>query len=131
MVRELRWVKSPLERAAMREAAAIADAGMRAARDALAPGVTELEVYGEMVRALARAGGENTAITQPVLFGTKTNAAHALSTRRVLQPGEPVMIDLSGVRHRYHVNLARMFHLGEPEPDVADVRRAPPPRSTS
>ena len=31
------------------------------------------------------------------------------------------MIDLSGVRHRYHVNLARMFHLGEPEPDVADV----------
>ncbi len=121
IVRELRWVKSPLERAVMREAATIADAGMRAARDALAPGVTELEVYGEMVRALARAGGENTAITQPVLFGTKTNAAHALSSRRVLQPGEPVMIDLSGVRHRYHVNLARMFHVGEPAPDVADV----------
>ena len=121
VVRELRWVKSPLERAAMREAAVIADIGMRAARDALVPGVTELEVYGEMVRALARAGGENPAITQPVLFGSKTNAAHALSTRRVLRPGEPVMIDLSGVRHRYHVNLARMFHLGEPEPDVADV----------
>ena len=44
---------------------------MRAARDALAPGVTELEVYGEMVAALAKAGGENTAITQPVLFGTR------------------------------------------------------------
>ena len=121
VVRELRWVKSPLERAAMREAAVIADIGMRAARDALVPGVTELEVYGEMVRALARAGGENPAITQPVLFGSKTNAAHALSTRRVLRPGEPVMIDLSGVRHRYHVNRARMFHLGEPEPAVADV----------
>jgi Xaa-Pro aminopeptidase len=121
VVRELRWVKSPLERAALREAAVIADAGMRAARDALAPGVTELEVYGEMVRALAHAGGENPAITQPVLFGSKTNAAHALSTRRVLRQGEPVMIDLSGVRHRYHVNLARMFHTGEPEPDVADV----------
>ena len=68
-MRELRWVKSPLERAAMREAAEIADTGMQAARDALAPGVTELEVYGEMVAALARAGGENPAITQPVLFG--------------------------------------------------------------
>ena len=53
VVRELRWVKSPLERAAMREAARIADVGMVAARDALQPGVTELEVYGEMV---ARAG---------------------------------------------------------------------------
>lgn len=121
VVRELRWVKSPLERAAMREAAQIADIGMRAARDALEVGVTELEVYGEMVAALAKAGGENTAITQPVLFGNKTNAAHALSTRRVLREGEPVMIDLSGVRHRYHVNLARMFHCGEPAPDVADV----------
>jgi Xaa-Pro aminopeptidase len=121
VVRELRWVKSPLERAAMREAAVIADIGMRAARDALAPGVTELEVYGEMVAALAKAGGENPAITQPVLFGSKTNAAHALSTRRTLRQGEPVMIDLSGVRHRYHVNLARMFHLGEPEADIADV----------
>ena len=121
IVRELRWVKSPLERRAMREAARIADIGMAAARDALQPGVTELEVYGEMVRALARAGGENTAITQPVLFGSKTNAAHALSTRRVLARGEPVMIDLCGVRHRYHVNLARMFHVGAPAPDVADV----------
>ena len=31
------------------------------------------------------------------------------------------MIDLSGVRHRYHVNLARMFHLRRARPDVADV----------
>ena len=62
---------------------------MRAARDALAPGVTELEVYGEMVAALAQAGGENPAITQPVLFGNKTNAAHALSTRRVLRGASP------------------------------------------
>jgi Xaa-Pro aminopeptidase len=121
LVREVRWLKSPLERACMREAASVADAGMRAARDALRVGATELEVYGELVRGLAGAGGENPAITMPVLSGTKTNAAHALSTRRRIGPGEVVTVDLSGVVKRYHVNLARTFFMGEPPADVHDV----------
>ncbi len=121
LVREERWLKSPLELAAIREAATIADVGMTAARSAIQVGVTELEVYGELVRALARAGGENTAITQPVLSGPKTVAAHALSSRRRIGADEVVTVDCSGVRHRYHANLARTFFTGEPPDDIAAV----------
>jgi Xaa-Pro dipeptidase len=121
VVREVRWVKSPAEMACLTEAARIADIGLQAAADTIAPGVTELEVYGEIVHAMASAGGENTAITMPVLSGSKTNAAHALSTRRVIGPGEVVTVDVSGVVNRYHANAARTFFTGEPPADLAAV----------
>ncbi len=121
IVREVRWVKSPAEVDCLREAARIADIGLLAARDAIAPGVTELEVYGELVRAIARAGGENPAITMPVLAGPKTNATHALSTTRRIKRGDIVTVDVCGVSKRYHVNQARVFSVGEPAADVAEI----------
>jgi Xaa-Pro aminopeptidase len=124
VLREVRWLKSHAEMACLVEAARIADIGIQAAADAIAPGVTELEVYGEMVRAMAAAGGENPAITMPVLSGMKTNAAHALSTRRVIGQGEVVTVDVCGVVNRYHANAARTFHTGEPPPDLAVVAAA-------
>jgi Xaa-Pro aminopeptidase len=123
LLREVRWIKSAAEVACLEEAARIANVGMAAAKAALRPGVAELEVYGEMVRAMAGAGGENPGITMPVLSGTKTNALHALSTRRKIKPGEVVLVDLCGVHKRYHVNMARTFSMGEPAKDVADVAR--------
>lgn len=120
VLREVRWVKSPLEMACIEEAARIADIGLTAARSAIRPGVMELEVYGEMVCAMAKAGGENPAITQPVLSGAKANAAHALSSRRRIQEGELVLVDCSGVVKRYHCNMARTFACGDPGKDVLD-----------
>jgi Xaa-Pro aminopeptidase len=102
------------------EAARIADIGLDAAKAALEPGITELEVYGAMVHAMAAAGGENPGITQPVLSGKKSNAAHAMSSRRVIEAGDIVLVDCSGVFKRYHCNMARSFSLGEPEADVKE-----------
>ncbi len=121
VLREVRWVKSPAEVACLEEAALIADIGLAAAKEAIRPGVTELEVYGEVVRAMAAAGGENPGITMPVLSGTKTNCAHALATRRKISPGEIVLVDVCGVYNRYHINMARTYSLGEPPADALEV----------
>jgi Xaa-Pro aminopeptidase len=121
ILRDLRWVKSPAEIACLKEAARIANIGMTAARATIGVGVAELDVYGEMVRAMARAGGENPSITMPVLSGTKTNALHGLATRRKMQHGELVLVDLAGVFKRYHVNMARTFSIGEPSAEVRDL----------
>ena len=118
ILRELRWVKSAAEMDCIFEAARIADTGLNAARDALRPGVTELAVYGAMVHAMAEAGGENPGITQPVLSGGKSNAAHAMSSRRVIEAGDIVLVDCSGVYKRYHCNMARTLSMGEPAADV-------------
>lgn len=118
LVRDLRGVKSAAELECIFEAARIADIGLKAAAAEIRPGVTELEVYGAMVHAMAAAGGENPGITQPVLTGNKSNAAHAMSSRRVIEAGDVVLVDCSGVFKRYHCNMARTFSVGEPEPDV-------------
>ena len=73
IVRQVRHIKSPLEMAAMAEAARIADIGMAAARDAIQPGVMELEVFGEMIAAMTRAGGEFPGILPPVASGFRAN----------------------------------------------------------
>jgi hypothetical protein len=54
VVREARRLKSPQELATMEIAARIADIGLAAAHEALRPGVTELEVYGEVIAAMAK-----------------------------------------------------------------------------
>jgi Xaa-Pro aminopeptidase len=123
IVREVRWVKSPAEIACLEEAARIGNIGMAAAKATIRPGVTELEVYGEMVQAMAKAGGENASQTMAVLSGSKSNALHSLATKRVIKAGEIVLVDLMGVHKRYHVNQARTFSVGEPERDVAAIAR--------
>jgi Xaa-Pro aminopeptidase len=118
IVRAARGRKSAQELAYTRTAQEIADIGMAAARNALGPGVTELEVYGEIVAAMARAGGENPGITMPVASGVKSACVHALASRRVIMPGDIVNVDVSGVYNRYHANMARCFSIGEPDPLV-------------
>lgn len=118
IVRELRWIKSAAEMACLEEAARIAEAGMLAAIDIIQPGMSELEVQGEVLRALGASGGEMPAMMLPVISGRKSNATHAVSTRRKLRRGETLFIDLCGVHKRYHVNVARTFSLGETDADV-------------
>jgi Xaa-Pro dipeptidase len=120
LMRAVRLIKSPQELACVEMAARIAEVGLQAARDTVRPGVTELEVYGEIIRAMAKAGGENPAITLPVLSGLKSTNGHALASRKQILPGEMVFVDICGVYNRYHINLARNFSMGEPHPDVAE-----------
>ncbi|HUG15577.1 MAG TPA: Xaa-Pro peptidase family protein [Thermomicrobiales bacterium] len=119
VIRSARKLKSPQELAYMEIAALIADIGLAAARNTICAGLTELEVYGEVIAAMARAGGENAAITLPVLSGIKTPTGHGLASRKQIMPGEVVLVDVCGVFNRYHVNVARNFAVGEPHPDVS------------
>lgn len=121
ILREQRWLKSPEEMKCLEEAARIANIGQAAARDTIREGVTELEVYGEIIRAMAAAGGENPSMTISVLSGAKSNALHGMATRRVIRAGEPVQVDLCGVYKRYHMDIARTYWVGEPPQDCRDV----------
>jgi len=120
ILREIRWIKSAQEIAYIEEAAKITDIGLAVAASAIRPGVTELDVYGEIIHAMAKAGGENPGITLPVLSGLKANTGHSLASRKVITTGEQVNVDVAGVYWRYHANGARSFHVGEPAKDVLE-----------
>ncbi|MDE0045960.1 MAG: Xaa-Pro peptidase family protein [bacterium] len=119
LLRRIRSVKSPQELAYVRTAAKIGDIGIRAAINSMRPGMTELDVYAEMVHAMAKAGGEHSGKTPSVASGQKTLCTDAPTTRRKIMPGEIVNIDICGCYNRYHTNFARTFSMGQPHPEVA------------
>lgn len=121
VLRDVRWLKSPAEIACIRQAGRYAEVGLEAAARAIRPGVSELDVYAEMVHALAKAGSETPGITMPVLSGAKQVCPHALASRKRIVAGEPVFVDVCGVHNRYHANMARTFWVGEPPADAVKV----------
>ena len=123
IVREVRRKKSALEMDCLVEAARIADIGMAAARDAIQPGVMELEVFAAFTSAMAKAGGEFPAILPPVMSGFRSNCLHPLASRKAIQMGERVNVDLCGVFNRYHCNIARSFWVGEPPAEVVALHQ--------
>ena len=120
VLREVRGVKSAAEMACIEKAAQIADIGLEAAHETLRPGITELELWGEITAATARAGGENQALPMLVTSGLKAVSGHGLASRKQIAPGEPVFLDVCGVYNRYHVDQARSFSIGEPHADVVE-----------
>jgi Xaa-Pro aminopeptidase len=120
-IRALRRHKSDEELVHVREASRLADIGLAAAERVLRPGVSELQVYGAVVAAMADAGGEPSSIPLPVISGPRAGSLHALASDRRLEPGDLVNVDVCGVRHRYHVNKARCYSIGAPSRQVADV----------
>lgn len=121
IVREVRAIKSPQEIAYIEKATQIAEVGMKTAIETTRPGMTELEVYGEIVHAMAKAGGENPGIPVLVTSGPKSACLHALASRKKIQKGDIVNIDICGVYNRYHGDIARSLSMGKPNPDVAKV----------
>jgi len=88
LIDRLLHLKSPAEIERIEAAGRVLDIGLRAAVEVIAPGVTELEVWGEMMLAMAKAGGQPAALHEMVLSGP-VFLPHAISGRRALQPGMP------------------------------------------
>jgi Xaa-Pro aminopeptidase len=103
----LRAVKDREEIEHLRIAAAAHDAGYRAAREILRPGVTVADAGGQIVRAMLDAGSEELAIV---------GSFHHLSNRP-FEAGEIVDVDLwPGSHGGYRADSARNVFLGDPTP---------------
>ncbi|MSP81468.1 MAG: aminopeptidase P family protein [Alphaproteobacteria bacterium] len=130
IVRRVRRVKSPAEITYIEEATRIADIGHATVIRVARPGMTELEVYGETLRAMMAAGGESPALVHsftsaPVRNGRAVAAGHAMMGRKKIRAGEFLKIDIAGVYYRYHGNVQRGYILGEaPKSMVEQVSKA-------
>ncbi|MGE5850545.1 MAG: M24 family metallopeptidase [Candidatus Methylomirabilota bacterium] len=137
LIREVRMTKSAYEVGCIRRAALIQDRMAAKLREALKPGMTELELAAEIEAEARRHGhqgfirarrfnlecfyghllsGENGAVPSWMdspTGGTGLSPAFStgLGTRRI-QGGEPVMLDYAGAVDGYHSDQARVFSLG-------------------
>ena len=113
---ELRMVKDADEIGRIRAAAEVAVAGMRAAVEAIKPGVTESQIAAEGEYAMRQAGAEGFWRTY-VSSGPRTNIAHGLPTLRKLQAPDLVMVDLHPIVNGYSADICRTLCVGKPTAD--------------
>jgi len=114
---ELRMVKEPEEIELIKGAAKVADAGMKAAVEAVKPGVTESQVAAAAEYAMRQAGAEEFWRTY-VSSGPRTNIAHGLPTTRKLQKGDPVMIYVHPIVNGYSADICRTVSVGKPSGEL-------------
>ncbi|MFO7173271.1 MAG: Xaa-Pro peptidase family protein [Bacillota bacterium] len=107
----LRSVKDEEEVARLQRAAALCDAGMAAAREAIRPGVTEAEVEAYIARALERLGARG-PLEIMVASGPRSAIPHAATSDRVLQEGDLCWVDLVLTVDGYVGDITRTFPVG-------------------
>jgi Xaa-Pro aminopeptidase len=82
-----------------------------------APGRSELDVAADVDATLRRMGFERPAFETIVASGPNSALPHARPGRRVLQPGDGVVLDFGGVYDGYCVDLTRTVQLGDAGPE--------------
>ncbi|MFC6823498.1 M24 family metallopeptidase [Halopelagius fulvigenes] len=124
LVNWVRVKKSDRELDYMREAARISENAMQAGMDAIEEGVPESEaaraIYDALIRGTDDYGGDYPSIVPLMPSGDHTGTPHLTWTDREFEDGDPVIIELSGCRHRYHSPLARTTFVGDPPAEMKD-----------
>ncbi len=123
----LRLMKSDLEIAVMREAAAIADAAMLRGIEVIRPGVREADAAAEIYAQLARGanGKAGTSIaTLAICAGSRSGTSHIAWADETFKAGTHVNIELGGVRHGYTSALMRTVSLGKPSDRLKRTHKA-------
>jgi Xaa-Pro aminopeptidase len=120
VLRGLRIRKSPAEVAALREAAAAIDAVHARMPEWLRPGRTEREVAAEIATGIRAAGNAATAFVT-VAAGPNGASPHHLTGDRVIERGDPVVVDIGGVMPSgYCSDATRTYVVGGPPPPELD-----------
>ena len=104
---ELRMRKSAAEIELMRRSAALADVGMAAALQSIRPGVRECDVQAAIQYALWSAGSEDPPFPTVLASGPRSMLFHGFPTERVIEEGDPVMMEIIGTTGRYFSNVLR------------------------
>ena len=125
LVNWIRLIKSDKEIEYMQQASVLVQKGMQKAFDNIKPGVRQCDVAAEIQHALLsgteKYGGEYSGLTSILASGLSASASHLTPTDKKFVKGEGTIIELAGVKHRYHCPLSRTVYLGAPDQKTLDT----------
>lgn len=113
LVDDLRMVKSEAERAYMRKAARISDAGAVAVIEAIGANASERHVAAECERAMIEAGGTFPGFGPFIRSTARLGEEHTSWSDTRFMAGDSVFMELTGCVARYHAPLGRLIHVGQ------------------
>jgi Xaa-Pro aminopeptidase len=109
---QLRRRKDAMEQQMLRASARLADSAMEVARRTIDAGLTELHVAAEIDRHIKLEGGDGTWF--PTVVSSGVRAAHPVypATRKVIEPGDMVVVDIGLKLDGYGSDITRTFLVG-------------------
>ena len=113
-IERLRYAKSDLEMTYIRQAAAYAEIGLKRLREAAKPGITEIQLTGEIEAAMREAGSEYPAMPTLLSSGPRTRGSHRTPTDRAIARGDSIKTEFPGIARRYHAVTMQTLWIGEP-----------------
>jgi Xaa-Pro aminopeptidase len=114
---QARRIKSPHEIAQLRRAVKITEAGVRAVREAIRPGLSEVELAALAEYTMKAAGATVLAFPTLVLSGPERVIPVGMPTGRRVQEGDVVMLDLGATWNGYQADLSRTLVIGRASQD--------------
>ncbi len=118
----IRIVKTPAELDCLRESARITAAGLRAAIEVIAPGVSDNDVAAEGSRALLAAGSEFMSLQPIVTTGRRISVIHVNHKRHAIAADEPVFLEFGSAFHRYTAPMMRTAVAGRASAEMQTLR---------
>jgi Xaa-Pro aminopeptidase len=114
-IETIRSVKEPEEIACIRQAAEISDKAFYHAREIIHAGMTELELAWELEKTMRENGSQSMPFE--IIVGSGPNAAlpHARPSERIIQQGEPIVIDFGARVEGYCSDITRTLCMGKPD----------------
>ncbi len=105
----------------VRQAAEWAGEALKAAYAVIKPGVREKDINAVIQEKIASSGSEYPAFPTLVSSGPRTGLFHSLPGERVIEAGDPVMIEIMGVHKRYHASVVRTVFAGKASPEARKI----------
>ena len=127
LVNWIRYIKSDAEIAFMQEGAKLVQAGMQTAYNEIKPGVKQSYVAGKIQQTLlagndqVQIGGEYSGLNIILASGKSASASHLTPTDKKFKENEGTIIELGGVKHRYHCALSRTVYIGKPDSKIDET----------
>lgn len=119
----LRAVKTPEEIGYLREALRMTDVAFVAAEARARVGMTEKELADIVAEELKNAGSEGESFPTIVASGPNAAKPHHAPGDRVMQEGEPIIIDMGALHNGYAGDLTRTIWFGEPSAELVTMYR--------
>lgn len=123
IVDTLRACKTGEEIELLRTALRMTDVAFEAAAARAKVGMTEKELADIVAEELKNAGSEGESFPTIVASGPNAAKPHHAPGDRVLQEGEPVIIDMGALHKGYAGDLTRTIWFGEPSPELVTMYR--------
>ena len=121
VVERLRAVKEPAELELITRAVDLADQAFDSVAPGIVPGMSESQVAWDLERSMREAGADD--VSFDIIVGSGPNGAlpHHRAGERIIEDGDPIVIDMGASYEGYCSDLTRTVFIGKPDDTFREV----------